>query len=142
MPETNILLLAGAAAVAIVLLVSPRPRHIRQRAGNAKGGALKKLRHSGEYRAVTIRQGKCAAARQSLGRHYRFEEAPSLPFSGCTALFCSCCYQGLRERRKHQRRVARDRREAVRFDSAHPQRRSNGERRRGQIRWHGADDRH
>lgn len=141
MPESQLLLLASAAAVVIVLLVAPQPRRNGQRSGNAKAGSLKKLRDSGNYWGVTLQNGKCAAVRRCLGRQYRFEEAPALPVSGCKALRCSCTYRGLPERRKRQRRVLRDRREAVRFDSDHPERRSNGERRRGHVRWRDADGR-
>ena len=138
MPETSVLLLAGAAALTVVLLIVPRPG---RRSGNSKAAALKKLRDSGDYRGVTIQHGKCAAVGHCLGRQYRFEEAPALPVSGCKALHCPCSYHGLRERRKRERRLARDRREVIRFNTAHQERRSRGERRRGHVRWHDPDDR-
>jgi hypothetical protein len=134
MPETQLLFLAGAAVV-IVLLVAPYPRRSMRRPANTRTDALKKLRSSGLYWGITIHNGKCAAIRQYLGRPYKLDESPALPLSGCKAGRCTCTYAGLRERRKHQRRQIRDRRDAIRFDSRHPDRRNKRERRRGFNRW-------
>jgi len=129
-------LLTGAAAIVVfVLLFLPRPPRVRGHIPNRKSGMLKKLRHSGCYRGVTVRPGQCAAVRHFSGRHFGFDEAPSLPLDGCHALHCSCSYQGLPEQRKHARRHAPDRRDSIRFDAGHPQRRSVRERRRGHVRW-------
>jgi len=129
-------LLTGLVALAaFAVLVLPRPRRDPGRSPGRKSGRLLQLRRSGCYRGVTLRPGPCAAVRRIMGRHFGFDEAPSLPLAGCQAVHCSCSYQGLPEHRKYPRRHARDRRETVRFDTSHPQRRSNRERRRGHVRW-------
>lgn len=134
MTENTIILFAGAAILAIVGLALPwSGRKNRQPAKN-KSSALTKLRRTGIYRGVTIRPGKCPTAKRFSGKPYSFDEAPLLPLAGCNALRCSCNYHGLLEHRQQARRNARNRRDTVRFDAKHPERRSR-ERRHGHVNW-------
>jgi hypothetical protein len=95
-----------------------------------KSSELKKLRHSGYYWGVRIQPGKCTAIRHFAGRRFTFEEAPNLPLSGCKAWRCSCTYIGVPDRRREDRRVHKDRRDIVRIDEEHAERRSFRGRRR------------
>jgi hypothetical protein len=135
--ENSLLLFAIVAIVAFILLALPGLGRGKRQRSNSKSNGLGKLRRTGNYWGVTIKRGKCAAIRQTTGRQFTFDEAPMLPIAGCKALRCSCTYQGLRERRRQQRRTANDRRDAVRFDAQHPERRSGRERRRGHANWSG-----
>lgn len=135
MTENNLLLFAVVTIVAFVLLALPRAGRSKRQRSRSKPKNLAKLRHTGNYWGVTIKCGKCSAIQYTSGRKFTFDEAPILPVVGCKALRCSCRYQGLHERRKKQRRRANDRRETVRFDAQHPERRSGRERRRGHASW-------
>lgn len=116
-----------------------RPWKRRKIPGNSHAASLQKLRSSGAYRGVVIMPGKCAVARSCSGNKYSLHNAPPLPLAGCTAWRCSCTYAGLQERRKQERRRVSDRRDAVRFDAAHPERRSHKNRRRGHDNWIDSD---
>ena len=123
-----VILLLGAAAVAAVawfVLRQTGKGHI-----NRKARLLRKLSQGRRYWGVTIRNAKCAAARQLSGRKFALDVAPSLPVEGCRSLHCTCSYSGLVERRKRERRLFSDRRQQVRFDAEHPERRRQPERRR------------
>jgi len=129
------ILFAGAAIVAIVGLAFPWSGRKNRQPANKKSSALKKLRRTGIYRGVAVRPGKCAAARRSSGNSYGFDEAPPLPLAGCNALRCTCNYHGLLEHRNKMRRNPQNRRETVRFDAEHPERRVSRERRHGYVNW-------
>jgi hypothetical protein len=107
--------------------------------GNSHAASLQKLRSSGAYWGVTIKPGKCAAAQQFGGKKFPLDNVPIIPLAGCKAWRCTCVYVGLRERRKLERRRVHDRRDAVRFDAAHPDRRTRKNRRRGDGNWIDAD---
>ena len=124
-----------AVLTTVGILWKFRIRKERKPPGNSHAASLQKLRNSGIYRGVTIKAGKCAVARSCGGKEYSLYNAPSLPLAGCTAWRCTCGYAGLRERRKLERRGMHDRRDAVRFDAAHPERRSRKNRRRGDVNW-------
>ena len=123
-------LIAIAILAAIVLTLIRRGT-----GGSVKSAELKKLRHSGSYWGVRIQPGKCAAIRPFTGRRFTFEEAPDLPLPGCTAWHCSCIYIGVPERRRDERRIQNDRRDLVRLDENHVERRSFRGRRRGHKAW-------
>lgn len=140
MTENTIILFAGAAIVAAVVgLIFPWSHRNDRRHTNKKSAALTKLRRTGIYRGVTVRPGKCAAARRFSGKPFSFDAAPSFPLAGCDTLHCACKYHGLLEHRKQARRSPRSRRETVRFDPEHPERRS-GERRHGYTNWRDPGD--
>jgi hypothetical protein len=105
-----------------------------------KSGELQKLRRSGHYWGVRIQPGKCAAIRHFAGRRFTFEEAPNLPLPGCKAWRCSCTYIGVPERRREERRTHKDRRDAVRFDEEHAERRAILGRRRQHKDWNDPAD--
>lgn len=140
MTENTIILVAGAAIVAIIGLVFPWSVRKNRRPANKKSSALAKLRRTGIYRGVTVRPAKCTAARRFSGKPYSFDDAPPLPLAGCNALRCSCNYHGLLEHRSQARRNPHDRRETVRFDAEHPERRSGRERRHGYASWRDPGD--
>ncbi len=135
MTENTLILVAGAAFVAMLGLAFPWSRRNKPKHTNKKTAALEKLRRTGIYRGVIIRPGKCAAARRLSGKPFAFDQAPPLPLAGCKALRCSCSYHGLPEHRRQARRNTHDRRDTVRFDARHPERRCGGERRKGHINW-------
>ena len=128
-----------AVLATIGLLWKIRIHKGRKPPGYSRAASLQKLRNSGMYRGVTIKAGKCAVARSSSSRIYPLHQVPQLPLAGCTAWHCTCAYAGLRERRKQERRGLHDRRDAVRFDATHPERRSRKNRRRGDCNWIDAD---
>jgi hypothetical protein len=125
MPEINtLLIIATACAVALILAWS--------RLGNRqhrKVRLLQQLRQSKRYWGVTIRNGKCAAARKLAGQKFALNVAPSLPLADCRSLHCTCRYTGLVERRKRKRRTGQDRRLLLRFNGQQADRRSLVERR-------------
>jgi hypothetical protein len=126
MPEVDTLLIAITAFAAVTGLAWPRFRGRQSR----KDRLLQQLRQSKRYWGVTIRNGKCAAARRLAGSKFPLDEAPRLPVEGCRSLHCTCSYTGLVERRRRKRRSGLDRRLVVRFNALHPDRRLTGERRR------------
>ena len=124
--EPVVLLLLAAVIIVVIRLAwsAKAPRH-----GNKKAKNLARLRSSGQYWGVSIRNGNCSASKRLYGRGFRLSEAPSLPMTGCRSLRCPCSYTGLRERRKKERRGIPDRRTEVRLDSVQPERRLQRERR-------------
>jgi len=132
-PE-NSLLVVTVIAIGILFMMglSGTSRWTRR---HDKSGDLHKLRGSGHYWGVRIQPGNCATIRHFAGRRFTFEEAPVLPLPGCKAWRCSCTYIGVPERRREERRTRKDRRNAVRFDEEHAERRSIRERRRQHKAW-------
>jgi hypothetical protein len=128
-------LIAIAILAAIVLTLIRRGTGSRD-----KSGVLTKLRRSGSFWGVRIQPGKCNAIRPFAGRRFTFEEAPNLPLPGCKAWRCSCTYIGVPERRRDERRIHNDRRDVVRIDEEHIERRSFRGRRRGNKAWNDPAD--
>ena len=124
--EPVVLLLLAAVIIAVIRMAwsAKTPRQ-----GNNKAKNLARLRNSGQYWGVTIRNGNCSASKRLCGRGFRLSEAPSLPIPGCRSLRCACSYTGLRERRKKERRGSPDRRIELRLGSAQPERRGQRDRR-------------
>jgi hypothetical protein len=135
-PYTSVLLVA----IVCFLLWLWWPSKYRQRnparrhPGNRRR-ELDKLMHGHAYWGVSIRAKQCDAARPYTGKKFTFERAPALPLPGCKSRNCSCHYQGLVERRQAQRRRGMDRRQTLRLDAQHPDRRSGKDQRRGNIAW-------
>ena len=122
--------------IAIAILAAIVLTGIRRGTGSRdKSGELNKLRRSGSFWGVRIQPGKCTAIRPFAGRRFTFEEAPNLPLPGCKAWRCSCTYIGVPERRRDERRIHNDRRDVVRIDEEHIERRSFRGRRRGNKAW-------
>jgi hypothetical protein len=118
--------------IAIAILAAIVLTGIRRGTGSGdKSNELQKLRRSGSFWGVRIQPGKCNAIRPFAGRRFTFEEAPNLPLPGCNAWRCSCTYIGVPERRREERRIHNDRRDVVRIDEEHVERRSFRGRRRG-----------
>ena len=128
--EPVVLLLLAALMITIISLIwsAKAPKH-----GNKKAKNLARLRSSGQYWGVSIRNGNCSASKRMCGRGFRLSEAPSLPMPGCRVLRCTCSYTGLRERRKKERRSNTDRRAELRLGSAQPERRLRQRDRRGSF---------
>jgi hypothetical protein len=109
----------------------PRRGHpIAASATTAKPGGLEKLKSSNFFWGVKIDHAGCPAAQALQDQHYTFDEAPELPVPGCDSAHCTCQFKGLRDRRSRVRRTHEDRRNEVRFDKDHPERRSPDGRRR------------
>jgi hypothetical protein len=126
----NIIMIVSLIAIAILAAIVLTG--IRRGTGSRdKSGELNKLRRSGSFWGVRIQPGKCASIRPFAGRRFTFEEAPDLPLPGCKAWRCSCTYIGVPERRRNERRTHNDRRDVVRIDDEHIERRSFRGRRRG-----------
>jgi hypothetical protein len=126
----NIIMIVTLIAIAILAAIVLT--RIRGGKGSRdKSGELNKLRCSGSFWGVSIQPGKCTAIRPFTGRRFTFEEAPDLPLPGCKARRCSCTYIGVPERRRDERRIHNDRRDVVRLDEEHVERRSFRGRRRG-----------
>jgi len=128
----NIIMIVSLIAIAILALAAIIITRIKRGTGSHdKSAELNKLRRSGSFWGVRIQPGKCAAIRPFAGRRFTFEEAPDLPLPGCKALRCSCTYIGVPERRRDERRIHNDRRDIVRIEDGHTERRSFRGRRRG-----------
>ena len=118
--------------IAIAILATIIVTRIKRGTGSHdKSAELDKLRRSGSFWGVRIQSGKCAAIRPFAGRRFTFEEAPDLPRPGCKTWRCSCTYIGVPEHPRDERRIHNDRREVVRSDDEHIERRSFRGRRRG-----------
>ena len=133
MPDIVTLLIYGIplAGLAWFAWTCTRPYQRRK-----KAASLEKLRRSKRYRGITIRNGNCKAVRRLTGRFYTLEEVPELPVEGCRALRCTCVYAGLNNRRYNDRREGVDPRSAVRFETDHPERREQKDRRKSnRIKW-------
>ena len=128
--NNNLVTIVTFTAIAILAAIVVT-RIKRGTGSHDKSGELNKLRRSGSFWGVRIQPGKCAAIRPFAGRRFTFEEAPNLPLPGCKAWRCSCTYIGVPERRRDERRIHNDRRDVVRIDGEHIERRSFRGRRRG-----------
>ena len=128
--NNNLITIVPFTAIAILAAIVVT-RIKRGTGSHDKSGELNKLRRSGSFWGVRIQPGKCAAIRPFAGRRFTFEEAPNLPLPGCKAWRCSCTYIGVPERRRDERRIHNDRRDVVRIDGEHIERRSFRGRRRG-----------
>jgi hypothetical protein len=134
-----LLIIAVIAGMFWILLgqLSPKRRGVRRpmsaSAAVAKPGGLEKLRSSNFFWGVRIEHPGCPAAQKLQDRHYTFDEAPALPVPGCDSAHCTCQFKGLRERRsRDDQRTQEDRRDEIRFDMEHPERRSPKGRRRSE----------
>lgn len=107
-----------------------RGRPVSASAATAKPGGLEKLKSSNFFWGVKIDHAGCPAAQRLQSKQFSFDEAPELPVPGCDSARCTCQFKGLRDRRSRVRRNHEDRRDEVRFDSEHPERRSAKGRRR------------
>lgn len=134
-----LVIFAVIAGMVWILRRQPIPKRRGARpisAAVAKPGGLEKLRSNNLFWGVKICHPGCRAARELQDQLYTFDEAPQLPVPGCDSANCTCQYRGLRERRVRALRIHEDRRDEVRFDKDHPERRSPKERRRSD-RWKG-----
>lgn len=123
MAYAMIILATVAVAMLLLLLVFSR----RQRSITPKLPAdpirltpdamLQRLKQDRRYRGVKV-DAHCRSASKFAGREFDFEEAPSLPVSGCDEAVCSCGYAGLPERRRlGDRRSGLERRLTMRMES-------------------------
>jgi hypothetical protein len=134
-------LLITAVAIGVIVLsqrgrAGSRARSAANRAPADKSdttGSLTRLREKGHFWGVELGQSGCAASDKLLGSRFTFDEAPVLPLDGCSRNTCSCHFKGLLDRRTQPRRMKSDRRDEVRFDKTHPDRRRNAGRRRGDM---------
>lgn len=133
MTDNSILVVSITAVAILVAIVFTGVG--RGSGARDKSGELHKLRSCGHYWGVRIQPGNCAAIRHFADRRFTFEEAPLLPLPGCKAWRCSCNYIGMPERRREDRRIHKDRRDVVRRDDEHAERRSFQERRRQHKDW-------
>jgi hypothetical protein len=98
----------------------------------ARPGGMDKLQKNPLFWGAEFCQAGCETARTLLGNQYPFNEVPELPLSGCDSAICTCQFKGLKDNRSRARRTHEDRRNGVRFDKEHPERRSRKNRRRGE----------
>jgi hypothetical protein len=73
------------------------------------------------------------------GRLFSRQDAIPLPMPGCNRAGCSCHYEVVADRRRKERRIADDRRDALRFE-AKTGRRDTGVDRRDRSAWNNARD--
>ena len=136
-----------SVVIVIGLIVRSRRSRTRSRAhavaNRAAAGlgdtatSVARLREKGGFWGVELGQSGCAESDKLMGRRFTFDEAPKLPLHDCNRTSCNCHFKGLRERRLQPRRIRSDRRDEVRFDKTHPDRRRNAGRRRGDDMWVG-----
>jgi hypothetical protein len=101
-------------------------------ANPARPGGLDKLQKNPLFWGAEFCQAGCNTARTLLGKQYTFDEAPDLPLPGCDSATCTCQFKGLKDNRSKTRRTHEERRNEIRFDKEHPERRSRKNRRRGE----------
>jgi len=143
----SLVVIASAAGLFWMLRSQPQPARRRGSRVTAAGsggfattprparpGGIDKLKDTGLFWGVEIGTPGCESARKLMGGQYTFDEAPELPLPGCDSAMCTCQFNGLRDRRGRTRRTGNDRRENIRFDKDHPERRNRRGRRRSD-RW-------
>jgi len=86
----------------------------------------------------------CEAVKKLHFRHFgQTQQLPTLPLKDCDRKgACKCFHREVMEKRRAQRRVARDRREEFRFEqakSSKPDRRISRDRRAARTEWDGYD---
>lgn len=78
----------------------------------------------------------CEKARKYNGKTFEVAAAPKLPLVDCGRIDCKCRYERIADRRKAERRVNANRREAFRFEMKDDRRK--GERRKSNSAWRGS----
>lgn len=79
----------------------------------------------------------CSAARSIRDRTFSSEDEVPLPLNTCDKKFCACKLRPVTDRRKINRREARDRRDEIRFDLNDNGRRKGSGRRKEEKIWDG-----
>ena len=101
--------------------------------------SLKQIKNDKRYWGVEIKTPGCMEAFKLREEHFPIETAPALPLPDCPAGDCTCTYNGLKEHRGQVRRINKERRTELRFDSEDPDRRSHKDRRRNIDKWKDRD---
>jgi len=150
MIDIIILLVVGAVGVMFYLITTnknkkPKYRTSASQAANKKKGAptqsesLEKLKRNNHFWGVEIKTPGCMEAIKLAEKQFPIDTAPALPLPNCSAKHCTCIYSGLMEHRGQARRIQEERRNEVRFDPKHPDRRSNKDRRKNVDTWRTRD---
>ncbi len=134
------LLLIIAVCIGLYFLIRHRRTPARARDAAHKtdtdktlAGSLEKLQENSFFWGAELWQPGCTESYKMLGQKFAFGSAPEMPFEGCTRKICTCQFKGLRDRRIEARRLQPDRRDQIRFDKTHPDRRSRISRRRSDL---------
>ena len=135
------ILLIIAICIGLFFLVRYRRKPARARDSAAQddgtekslAGSLEKLQENSFFWGAELWQPGCTESYKMLGQQFAFGRAPEMPFEGCSRKICTCQFKGLRDRRVRARRTHSDRRDEIRFDKAHPDRRSRISRRRSDL---------
>ncbi len=153
MAELIVLLLIGFT-VAVLVLVMRSPNRIRIHSDGSplsaqvkhpkqqkmtKNQQLLKIRSSKVFWGVSIRPGTCKAIRQYTDRKFELDEVPDLPLPDCDSERCTCQYIGLKQGRESERRSSAERRNEIRFEPDHPDRRSGNDHRKSNETWKAHD---
>jgi hypothetical protein len=133
-----ITLLVIGVAIALGLLGlwayrrSTAPKSTNSRTGKGRSQA----EQWGVRIATAAKQRACPQVRPLLGKEFAMAERPLLPLHNCPFRHrCECRYVPLLDKRKHQRRSGKERREAQRFEQDKPPRRSGKDRRKHEVDW-------
>lgn len=150
MLDILILLVVGAVGVMFYLITANKNKKPKYRARASppankrkhpptQAESLEKLKRNKHFWGVKIKTPGCTEAIKLAEKHFLIDAAPTLPLPGCPANLCSCTYGGLPEHREQARRLKGERRNEVRFDPEHPDRRSNKDRRKNVDTWKDRD---
>lgn len=95
------------------------------------------MRSDTEGGTITFNPARaCDAVREIAKRWYKTEDIPKLPLKDCSyGGICECKYRFRDDPRQGDRRLARDRREDLRFEPGHDDRRKGCGRRAGESAW-------
>ncbi len=112
-----------------------RPKPANKKRARAKVESLDQLKQNKRIWGVEIKTPGCLEAYKLSKVIYQINSAPALPLPNCPASNCTCTYSGLTEHRKRVQRTQEERRDKVRFDPEHPDRRTRKDRRRNADLW-------
>ena len=136
MGDTTILIVVIAIVAALLGLWAYRRSTMPKRATTGMRTARKQIEQWGVRIAASAGGRACPQVQELVGKELPLSNKPALPVPDCPYSHqCECHYVKLLDRRKHERRSEKDRRQAQRFEKDNPPRRSGQDRRKGQVDW-------
>jgi hypothetical protein len=132
---TTLLVICIAIAAGVLGLWAYRRSTAPKGAGSGKSKSRDQAEQWG-VRIAATKERACPVVRPFLGKEFPMAEKPVLPLRNCPFPHqCECRYIPLLNKRKHQRRSGKERRQAQRFEQDQPPRRSGKDRRKIDVDW-------
>ena len=136
MGDTTILIVVIAIVASLLGLWAYRRSTKPSRVTTGTSKARNQVEQWGVRIAAPAGGRACPQVQELLGKEFPVASKPALPVQDCPYSHqCECHYVKLFDRRKHERRSEKDRRQAQRFEKDNPPRRSGQDRRKSQIDW-------